>query len=208
MGKEAAALAAARANVDAWTAEIDSKGLDAIIITTSGCGTTVKDYGFMLREDAAYAQKAARVSALARDITEYLATVPLLPAVRTTGQTIAYHSACSMQHGQKITTQPKTLLKQMGFVVKEPPEGHLCCGSAGTYNILQPEIAGELRARKVRNLESTRPLLIAAGNIGCMTQLALGTTIPLVHTVELLDWATGGPLPDALKGSPAFPDAP
>ena len=199
MGKEEAALADARRNVDAWIAEIDGGGLDAILVTTSGCGTTIKDYGFMLREDPAYAQKAARVSALARDVTEYLATIDLMAPVRPTGQTIAYHSACSMQHGQKIVSQPKSLLKAMGFVVKDPPEGHLCCGSAGTYNITQPKIADRLRERKVRNLESTKPLFIAAGNIGCMTQIGLGTKIPLVHTVEVLDWATGGPLPDGLK---------
>jgi glycolate oxidase iron-sulfur subunit len=201
MGKEEAALADARRNVDAWTAEIEGGGLDAILVTTSGCGTTIKDYGFMLREDPAYAQKAARVSALARDVTEYLATIDLMAPVRPTGQTIAYHSACSMQHGQKIVSQPKSLLKAMGFVVKDPPEGHLCCGSAGTYNITQPEIAKQLRARKVRNLESTKPVFIAAGNIGCMTQIGLGTTIPLVHTVEVLDWVTGGPVPDALKNA-------
>jgi glycolate oxidase iron-sulfur subunit len=200
LGKEAAALDFARRNVDAWIAEIDGKGLDAILITASGCGTTIKDYGFMLRDDPAYVAKAERVAALAKDITEYLATLDLLPATRKTGHTIAYHSACSMQHGQKIVTQPKTLLRKMGFTVKDPPEGHLCCGSAGTYNILQPAIAGQLRDRKVRALESTKPTFIATGNIGCMTQIGLGTAIPIVHTAEVLDWATGGPVPPALAG--------
>jgi glycolate oxidase iron-sulfur subunit len=198
LGREAEGLAFARRTIDSWTAELDGEGLDAILITTSGCGTTVKDYGFMLREDAAYAGKAARVSALAKDVTEFLATLDLREPVVETGQTVTYHSACSMQHGQKILTQPKALLKRMGFLVKDPREGHLCCGSAGTYNMLQPEISGELRARKVANLEATRPDLIATGNIGCITQIAKGTAVPIVHTVELLDWATGGPRPAAL----------
>ncbi len=199
MGRDEAALAFARRNVDAWSARID-RGLDAILVTTSGCGTTVKDYGYMLREDKAYAEKAARVSALAKDITEYLSDFEPLPDGRKTGQTIAYHSACSMQHGQKITDLPKRLLRAAGFIVRDPPEGHICCGSAGVYNILQPEIAGQLRARKVANIGKTKPMAIAAGNIGCITQIAGGTATPIVHTVELLDWAAGGPLPDALAG--------
>ncbi len=200
MGREPDALDFARRNVDAWTAEIEH-GLDAILVTASGCGTTVKDYGFMLREDTRYAAKAARVSDLARDVTEYLATLEPLPTIVGAGQTIAYHSACSMQHGQKITDLPKRLLRAAGFNVKDVPESHICCGSAGVYNILQPEIAGRLRARKAANIEKTRPDAIAAGNIGCMTQIAGGTSIPIVHTVELLDWATGGPLPRALEGA-------
>lgn len=200
MGYEESALEAARRNVDAWTRELDESGLDAIIVTASGCGTTIKDYGFMLREDKAYARKAARISALVQDITEYLHKLQLQGPVRTTGQIVAYHSACSMQHGQRIADQPKFLLKQMGFVVKDVPESHICCGSAGTYNILQPEIADRLRSRKVANIEKTRPQIIASGNLGCMTQIGAGTTIPIVHTVELLDWATGGPLPDAMDG--------
>jgi glycolate oxidase iron-sulfur subunit len=197
MGQEHAGHAFAKANVDAWTAEIEGDGLDAIIITASGCGTTIKDYGHMLREDAAYAAKAARVSALAKDITEFLAGLDL-PASPPKELTVAYHSACSMQHGQKITDAPKKLLKAAGFTVKDVPEGHICCGSAGVYNILQPEIADDLRKRKVRNIERTRPDLIATGNIGCMTQIGRGTELPIVHTVELLDWAYGGPRPDGL----------
>jgi glycolate oxidase iron-sulfur subunit len=178
--------------------EIEGGGLDAIVITASGCGTTIKDYGHMLRDDPAYAAKAARVSALAKDVTEVLADLAL-PAAPPQGLTVAYHSACSMQHGQKITDTPKKLLKAAGFTVKDVPEGHICCGSAGVYNILQPEIAGQLRARKVKNIERTRPDLIATGNIGCMTQIGKGAAVPIVHTVELLDWATGGPLPPALE---------
>ncbi|MEQ8480994.1 MAG: glycolate oxidase subunit GlcF [Hoeflea sp.] len=198
MGREHDALAAARNNVDAWTREIDNGGLDAIIITASGCGTTIKDYGYMLREDPAYADRAARVSALAKDITEYLAGIDLPEPANRANLVVAYHSACSMQHGQKITTQPKALLKAAGFTVKEPSEGHLCCGSAGTYNIMQPEIARTLRDRKVKNIERTRPDLIATGNIGCMTQIAGGTDIPIIHTVELLDWVYGGEKPAGL----------
>jgi glycolate oxidase iron-sulfur subunit len=198
MGRERDALAAARRNVDVWTREIEAGGLDAIIITTSGCGTTIKDYGHMLRLDPAYAEKAKRVSALARDITEYLVTLD--PPVTDTGRgiRIAYHSACSMQHGQKIKDQPKRLLQAAGFTVVDVPEGHLCCGSAGTYNILQPEIAGKLKERKLANIEKTRPDLIAAGNIGCITQIGSGTQVPILHTVEILNWAHGGRKPDGL----------
>jgi glycolate oxidase iron-sulfur subunit len=198
MGREEEALAFARNDIDAWTHEIEGEGLDAIIVTVSGCGTTVKDYGYMLRTDPAYAAKAARVSKLAIDVTEYLAGLKLKPN-QSSGLTVAYHSACSLQHGQQVTREPKALLAQMGFVVKDVPEGHLCCGSAGTYNILQPELAGRLRDRKIANIERTDPDVIAAGNIGCLTQISSGTAIPVVHTVELIDWATGGPLPDALK---------
>ena len=198
MGREADALAFARRNVDAWTREIEGHGLDAIIVNVSGCGTTVKDYGHMLRLDPAYAEKAGKVSALAKDITEFIAGIGLLAPVRGPDLTVAYHAACSMQHGQKITTLPKQLLAQAGFRVRDVPEGHLCCGSAGTYNLLQPRIARALRDRKVGNIEAAAPDLIATGNIGCMTQIAAGTKIPILHTVELLDWATGGPEPGAL----------
>ncbi len=196
MGREEEALAQARANIDAWTA-ID--GLDAILITASGCGTTVKDYGFMLRTDPAYAKPAARVASLAKDISEYLAGLPLKADHKAPGLIVAYHSACSLQHGQRITRQPKELLTKLGFVVKDVPDGHLCCGSAGTYNILQPDIARRLRERKVGTIERLRPDVIAAGNIGCITQIEAGTELPAVHTIELIDWATGGPRPDKLR---------
>jgi glycolate oxidase iron-sulfur subunit len=152
----------------------------------------------MLRTDPAYAEKAARVSSLARDVSEYLAALPLAPA-GAPALTVAYHSACSLQHGQRIHNQPKQALAACGYMVKEVPEAHLCCGSAGTYNILQPEIAARLRDRKVANIEKTAPDVIAAGNIGCITQIATGTGIPVVHTVELIDWATGGPVPPSLE---------
>jgi glycolate oxidase iron-sulfur subunit len=200
LGREEATLAAVRANVTAWSAELEAGGLDAVVINASGCGTTVKDYGFMLREDPVWADKAARVAALVRDVSEVMAELGLKPPARATGLRLAYHSACSMQHGQKITRQPKDLLAAAGFQVLDVPEGHLCCGSAGTYNILQPALAGALRDRKVANIEGLRPDAVATGNIGCMTQIAGATALPLVHTVELLDWATGGPLPKALEG--------
>ncbi|TSJ64282.1 glycolate oxidase subunit GlcF [Starkeya sp. 3C] len=202
MGKEDLALANARANVDAWWREIEGEGLDAIIVTTSGCGTTIKDYGHMLRTDPAYAERAAKVSALAKDVSEFLSEHELPTPVIPAGIRVAYHSACSLQHGQKVRVAPKALLAKAGFTVLEPAEGHLCCGSAGTYNILQPEIAAKLRERKVANIERTLPQIVAAGNIGCMTQIGGGTALPVVHTVELLDWATGGPRPaqiDALR---------
>src|SRR5882724_7380230 len=170
MGREHQALAQARHNIDVWSREIES-GLDAIVITASGCGTTIKDYGYMLRGD---------------------------PAARS-GLTVAYQSACSLQHGQKITRQPKDLLAIAGFRVRDIAEAHLCCGSAGTYNIMQPDIARTLRDRKAANIERTGADVIATGNIGCMTHIAQGTGTPILHTVELLDWAYGVPMPEAMK---------
>jgi glycolate oxidase iron-sulfur subunit len=196
MGREAEALAQARANIEAWSA---IGKLDAILMTASGCGTTVKDYGFMLRGDPAYAESAAQVSKLAKDITEYLAALPLARAQDAASLVVAYHAACSLQHGQRVTRQPKEILAKLGFVVKDIPDGHLCCGSAGTYNILQPDIARRLRERKVGTIERLRPDVIAAGNLGCIMQIAAGTDLPTVHTVELIDWATGGPCPPVLR---------
>ena len=195
LGRDGDALARARANIAVWLEEAGRNGLDAILVTTSGCGTVIKDYGFMLREDRDFAGPAAKISALAKDITEYIGGINLRPTQQHSDIVIAYHSACSLQHGQKITQAPKELLSKNGFVVKDVPESHLCCGSAGTYNILQPDIANRLRDRKVANIASVRPDMIAAGNIGCMVQIASGTSVPVVHTVELLDWATGGPRP-------------
>jgi glycolate oxidase iron-sulfur subunit len=198
LGRESEALDQARRNVDAWSREIADAGLDAIIITASGCGTTVKDYGFMLREDDVYAERAARVAALARDVTEFLAAFGMPTTGREMGIRIAYHSACSMQHGQQIREEPKALLAAAGFTVRDIPESHICCGSAGTYNILQPEIASRLRDRKAGHINAVPHDVVATGNIGCMTQLRGALTAPIVHTVELLDWATGGPRPRAL----------
>lgn len=201
LGQETAALASARANIEAWERERLAGELDAIVINASGCGTTVKDYGFMLREDEAYAETASRVASLACDITEVVAKLDLDKrpgAPVASHRRIAYHSACSMQHGQRLHAEPKALLAAVGFEPLEVPEGHLCCGSAGTYNILQPEIATALRQRKLANIASIEPDIVATGNIGCITQLAPHCVVPVVHTVELLDWATGGPTPKAL----------
>jgi glycolate oxidase iron-sulfur subunit len=198
MGHHERAMAAARANIHAWSAEIAGQGLDAIVVNASGCGTTLKDYGFLFREEPD-AEDAARISALAMDITEVLEKFAYAPTREKPAMTVAYHSACSLQHGQKITALPKQLLARAGFKVKEPAEGHICCGSAGTYNILQPAIAGQLRTRKLENIRRTEADVIAAGNIGCMTQLA-GDVMPVVHTVQLLDWMAGGPRPASLDG--------
>ncbi|MCL2713955.1 MAG: glycolate oxidase subunit GlcF [Alphaproteobacteria bacterium] len=197
MGRENGARAAARANVAVWCAEARTRGLDAILVTASGCGTVIKDYGHLLRHDGDCAADAAEVAELAKDITEYVAGLELEPVMRHPELVIAYHSSCSLQHGQKVAHVPKDLLSKCGFIVKDVPESHLCCGSAGTYNILQPELADRLRDRKIANIASVKPDMIAAGNIGCMVQIAgSAMQIPVVHTIELLDWATGG-LPPA-----------
>ncbi len=201
MGQHDPAMALARANIAAWSAEIEGAGLDAVVVNASGCGTTVKDYGFMFREEPApWQERAAKVAALALDVSEALARFGYAPApgAAPPGLTVAYHAACSLQHGQKITDLPKRLLRDAGFAVNEPREAHLCCGSAGTYNLLQPEIAGRLRDRKLGHLGALGADVVASGNIGCLTQLA-GGGIPVVHTVELLDWRAGGPQPEALR---------
>ena len=199
LGQEDAARAQARANVIAWSKEMAKGPIDAIIINASGCGTTVKDYGHMLRHDKEYAVPAAGISRLAKDIAEFVYDFKIGAPSRWSSIRVAYHSACSMQHGQGITDQPKALLKQAGYSVVDIPEGHICCGSAGTYNMLQPDLAGQLRDRKVKNIRATKPDVVAAGNIGCITQLEAGMDIPVVHTVELLDWAYGGPVPRGLE---------
>jgi glycolate oxidase iron-sulfur subunit len=198
MGKDEEARGYARRNIDAWTAVIREKPLDAIVVTTSGCGTLVKDYGNLLARDRGYAERAAYVSGLARDITEFIEEIGLMPPVLWTGLRIAYHGACSLQHGQKLDQLPLTLLEQAGYKILQIPEGHLCCGSAGTYNLLEPELAGQLRERKLANIAKVEPDVIVTANIGCMVQLQGGTKAPFVHTIEMLDWATGGPPPEAL----------
>ena len=193
MGRAGESHTAARANIAAFMAEVHGAGLDAIVINTSGCGTTVKDYGHMLGGEA----DAVTVAGLARDVSEVLVTLGL-PEGAPKGLRVAYHAACSLQHGQQIKSAPKDLLKQVGFTVVEPADSHLCCGSAGTYNLLQPAISAQLKTRKVATLMAKSPDIIAAGNIGCMMQIGSGAGVPVVHTVELLDWATGGPRPRGL----------
>ncbi|MTJ05009.1 MAG: glycolate oxidase subunit GlcF [Sediminimonas qiaohouensis] len=208
MGKTDESHATAAKNIRAWAAEMDGDGLDAIVVNTSGCGTTVKDYGHMFRNDP-LAEDAARVSARAMDVSELLEQLEI-PEGTPQDMTIAYHAACSLQHGQQIKSTPKALLKRAGFKVVEPADSHLCCGSAGTYNLMQPTISKQLKDRKVRTLEAKQPDVIATGNIGCMMQIGSGTGVPVVHTVELLDWVTGGPRPPAFDKSrdvsePAIP---
>jgi glycolate oxidase iron-sulfur subunit len=198
LGREEEARSFARHNIDAWTGVMRERLLDAIIVTAGGCGTMLKDYGNLLARDRGYAERAEYVSGLARDITEFLDDIGLNPPVMWTGLKVAYHSACSLQHGQQLDALPRALLDQAGYTLTDIPEGHLCCGSAGTYNILEPELSGQLRDRKLKNIASITPDVIVTGNIGCMAQLKGGTDVPFVHTVELLDWATGGPCPPAL----------
>ncbi len=192
MGKEHDALSRARRSIDQWTAE----NVNAVIITASGCGTTIKDYGFMFRGDKDYADKAMAISDKAKDITEFLAALDL-PQGKGTGR-VAYHSACSMQHGQQIKSEPLELLRRAGFEVTEPHDSHLCCGSAGIYNIMQPEISNKLRDNKLAAIHALWPDMIATGNIGCITQFQNNTRIPILHTVQLLDWAYGGSTPTGL----------
>lgn len=191
MGRESEAHASAARNTRAFLAA----DVEAVVINTSGCGTTVKDYGHMFRNEA-LAADAAKVSQMACDVSELVTRLDLPKGEM--GLRVAYHAACSLQHGQKVTAAPKDLLRRAGFTVLEPADSHLCCGSAGTYNLMQPEISGQLKARKVKTLETVAPDVISAGNIGCMMQIGSGTEVPVVHTVELLDWATGGPKPQAL----------
>ena len=180
--------------------ELAESRLDAVVINTSGCGTTVKDYAHMLRDDPVV-DDAARVVALAKDVTEIMSELGLNDPFHAEPLRVAYHAACSLQHGQQIRSVPKDLLRAAGFEVVEPRDSHICCGSAGTYNLMQPAISSELKARKLATIEATHPEVISAGNIGCMMQIGSGTEIPLVHTVELLDWATGGPKPRSIATS-------
>ena len=207
MGRASESHAMAAANIRALAAEMDGEGLDALVINTSGCGTTVKDYGHLFA-DGPLAEDAARVAAIAKDVTEVMADIMadsgLSDPTGAEPLRVAYHSACSLQHGQQVRGAPKELLKAAGFTVVEPRDAHICCGSAGTYNLLQPAISADLKARKVEAITATRPQVIAAGNIGCMMQIGSGTDVPVVHTVELLDWATGGPRPPRLAGLSAI----
>ena len=199
LGKEHRAAALGAALVERLHAELEGAGLDAIVANASGCGTHVKDFGYVFRDDARLSSRAAAVSAKARDVTEVLAEVGLPPVAPSAAKlAVAYHSACSMQHGQKVEQPPRALLAAAGYELVEIAEGHLCCGSAGTYNILQPELANRLRERKLGHIAHTNADVVATGNVGCITQLAVGARVPVVHTVELLDWAAGGPRPPAL----------
>jgi len=200
LGDEARGRAQAGRTAAAFAREAADGGLDAVVATASGCGTMLKDYGHLLKDGKTPAEAGAQVAGLARDISEVLDELSVTgPGPPPTRAPVAYHSACSLQHGQKIDRQPMALLAAAGFDVRTVPDGHFCCGSAGTYNMLQPDLAGALGARKATAIESTGAALVAAGNVGCMVQIASHTALPVVHTVELLDWATGGPRPEALQ---------
>jgi len=201
LGEESPALNSARRNIAAWWREIEGQGLDAIVVNASGCGTMVKDYGFLLREDRGWAEKAAKVAALTRDITEILDEIGLRPVRQEGPRRVAYHSACSMQHGQGLDALPRRLIASAGFELCEIPDGHLCCGSAGSYSILQPGFAGQLKTRKLANIARAKAEVLVAGNIGCLEHLAGGLDLPMIHTAELLDWATGGPKPAGLNSA-------
>jgi glycolate oxidase iron-sulfur subunit len=192
LGRADEARTLAAANVAAWTR---AGPFDAIVTTAAGCGTTLKAYGHRLAGDADAADAAAR----ARDVLEFIAAVGLPPVTRTVGLSVAYHAPCSLQHGQRIVEAPAALLAQAGFEVRAIAEGHLCCGSAGVYNILQPELAGRLRDRKAANIARTGAAVVAAGNVGCIAQIGPAVSAPVIHPVELLDWATGGPRPAKLS---------
>jgi glycolate oxidase iron-sulfur subunit len=200
MGREDQARALAREAIAAWAAADAQAPLDAIVVNASGCGTTVKDYGKLFKHDEGSAARAAALAARTLDVSELLLKLGLEPPAQRIPLAVAYHDACSLQHAQKVTEPPRALLRAAGFRVLDVPERHFCCGSAGTYNMLQPEIAETLGRRKAEHIDGTGAAVVAAGNLGCMTQIGLYTGLPIVHTVELLDWATGGPLPPALAG--------
>ncbi|EJL82766.1 Fe-S oxidoreductase [Polaromonas sp. CF318] len=199
MGKAEAARASARRNVLAWLAEMQGEGLDAIIVNASGCGTTVKDYGHLFLDNEAERLDAEKIAALCHDICEWLTAMALPEPAEPRRLRVTYHDACSLRNAQKVTAEPRALLRHAGFIVSDVPESHFCCGSAGTYNLLQADIARQLGERKASHIAGTRPQIIAAGNIGCLTQIARYSAAPIVHTVELLDWAHGGETPPALR---------
>jgi glycolate oxidase iron-sulfur subunit len=199
MGRTEEARQQAAKTIEAWRRTIATEPVDAIIINASGCGTTVKDYAHMFAGDAALSNDAIAVTGLAKDITEYLSRRDPGPPKQWSSIRVAYHSACSMQHGQRVDDEPRRLLERAGFSVVEVPEGHICCGSAGTYNILQPELSQALLKRKAGHIERVGADVVATGNIGCITQLQRGLDVPIVHTIELLDWAYGGPVPRGLE---------
>ena len=201
MGERRRSLDLMRNNIDVWHREMEEEGLDAIVLNTSGCGTAVKEYDYIFRNEPEWAERARAVTALVKDVSEVVAEMGLGEVRNATGMRVAYHDACSLQHGQKVKEQPRQLLQQAGFEVVEVPEAHICCGSAGTYNLLRPEMAGQLLERKAGNITAVEPQLVAAGNIGCLEQIGRGIEQPVVHTVELLDWATGGPRPAALTSA-------
>lgn len=194
MGREDQALRQARDTVDRLSAAMDA-GVAYFVVTASGCGAVMRDYGHLLRHDPLYAQRAAQVSRRMRDITEVLAEVGLPPSVAGSGVRVAYHASCSQQHAQRLRDLPVQLLNAAGFTVSQPQEAHLCCGAAGAYTLLQPRMSDRLGRRKAGHLDAGAPEVIASGNVGCAVQIAAHSRTPVVHTLQLLDWATGGPEP-------------
>lgn len=199
MGVADEALKLAGTTLRAWERHIREGGLDAIVVTTSGCGSVIKDYAHLFDRAPGLRETAVKVAKLARDVTEVVASLDCPPPRPLPPLKVAYHSACSLQHGQQIGQLPKDLLVAAGFKVVEPVEAHICCGSAGAYNILQPEIASRLKSRKLEHIRALEPDVLASGNVGCLIQLAQHDVVTL-HTIELLDWAYGGPAPAALNG--------
>jgi len=200
MGKEERAKGHARATIAAWLGAEAHGPLDAVVVNASGCGTTVKDYAKLFKHDGEIAERAASIAARTLDVSELMLKLGLKPPAQRIPLAVAYHDACSLQHAQKVIEPPRELLRRAGFRVLDVPERHFCCGSAGTYNMLQPELAEALGRRKAAHIEGTGAAVVAAGNLGCMTQIGLYSALPFAHTVELLDWATGGPLPPPLVG--------
>ena len=199
MGMADAAQASARRNIKAWLTEMNGDGLDAIIVNASGCGTTIKDYAHLFLDDQATRADAEKIAAISCDISEWLVKMQLPAPSRPQRLRVTYHDACSLRNAQKVTAEPRALLKHAGFIVSDVPEAHFCCGSAGTYNLLQPGMAKQLGERKAKNIAGTSPQIIAAGNIGCVTQIAHYSDTPILHTVELLDWVHGGEIPPGLR---------
>ena len=199
LGRREEAKDFAKVNITSWTKEIKGKGLDAIVINASGCGTEVKRYGHLFRNDDHWRDKAERISTLTKDISEFLNEQELRSHQLVENCTVLYHDACSLIHGQKVRNEPRLLLNNVGFDVREIPGKHFCCGSAGVYNLIQEEIARQLKSRRLKAIDKIESAFIATGNIGCQVQLQTSLDRPVVHTVELLDWATGGPRPPSFS---------
>ena len=199
VGRAANATARAKACIAAWETELDTHGLDHIVITAAGCGTAVKDYPRLLADEPAWSDRARRVSALACDLSELVSTLDFTPLDDLPALPLAYHDACSLRHGQRVTAPPRHLLETCGFELIAIPEGHVCCGSAGSYNLLQPAMAARLGERKATAIHSTPAMAVVSGNLGCMVQIERHGLLPVLHTAELLDWASGGPRPEVLS---------
>ncbi len=199
LGEREKAVRSARRNIDVLSRLHDETPLDAILTTASGCGTMLKDYARLLHNDEGYARRAQDIAGLARDVTQVLAAITLTAPRQWSDIKVAYHADCALEHGQKVTREPRSLLTKAGYTVLEVPEGHLCCGASGTTALLQPVMAEALRIRKLNNISKTEPDIIATGNIGCITHMAAHSPTPIIHVIELLNWAYGGDCPREIK---------